>query len=175
MTMRTGTGRIGALLLAATTISACDLPPMISDTGYRGTWSRGNNRNVSIVAIAEVGGRWFFRWTKRSFDGKLTILCDWDSRCEERLNGTVVATYAIAARYDAAAGKLYTDTVEERVVPAKQTFRYTDVMEVKDGGRTLWNYTIDRDGQRFGEIGRPQRSFTKIANSVADPPRSERR
>jgi hypothetical protein len=173
--MRTRIRRVGALLLTVAALAACDLPPMVSDTGYRGTWSRGNDRNVSIVAIAEVGGRWFFRWTKRSFDGKLAILCDWGGRCEERLNGTLVATYAMTTRYDAAAGKLYTDTVEERVVPDKQAFRYTDVMEVKDGGRTLWNYTIDRDGQHYEGTSRPQRSFTKIANSVADPPRPERR
>ena len=163
------------LLLTLAMLSSCGLPPTISDTGYRGTWSRGNDRNVSIVAIAEVDGRWWFRWTKRSFDGKLTILCDWDGRCEERLNGALVATYAITTRYDAAAGSLSTDTVETRVLPDEQTFRYTDVMEVKDNGRTLWNYTVDRDGQHYDGTGRPMRSFTKIANSVADPPRGELR
>ena len=163
------------LMLAVLMLSSCGLPPMISDTGYRGTWSRGNTRNVSIVAIAEVGGRWFFRWTKRSFDGKLTILCDWDSRCEERLDGKLIATYTITTRYDAASNVLSTDTLEERIAPAKQTFRYSDVMEVGDQGRTLWNFTTDRDGQHYEGIGRPKRSFTKIANSVADPPRAERR
>ena len=47
---------VTAMFLAAA-CTACSLPPMISDTGYRGTWSRGNVRNVSIVAIAEVEGR----------------------------------------------------------------------------------------------------------------------
>jgi hypothetical protein len=163
------------LLLTLLILSSCGLPPMISDTGYRGTWSRGNDRNVSIVAIAEVDGRWFFRWTKRSFDGKFTILCDWEGRCEERLNGKVLATYAITTRYDAHSGVLSTEAVEEREIPDKQTFRYTDVMEVKNDGRTLWNYTTDRDGQHYDGTARPMRSFTKIANSVADPPRGELR
>ena len=66
----------GATVLLAA-CAACLLPPMISDTGYVGTWSRGNDRNISIVAITERNGRWFFRWTKRSYDGKLTVLCDW--------------------------------------------------------------------------------------------------
>jgi len=163
------------LLLTVALLSSCGLPPMISDTGYRGTWSRGNDRNVSIVAIAEVDGRWFFRWTKRTFDRKFTILCDWEGRCEERLNGKLIATYAMTTRYDAATETLSTETVEERMVPDRQTFRYTDVMEVNDNGRTLWNYTSDRDGQHYEGAARPKRSFAKIANSVADPPRGERR
>lgn len=169
--MRTRCGFVLALgLLAA---AGCHMPPTVSDTGYKGTWSRGNDRNVSIVAIAEVDGHLKFRWTKRSFDGKLVILCDWDGRCEERLNGTLVATYAIRTRLDEA-GKLYTDTVEERVIPDEQTFRYTDVMEVDDHGLTLWNYTVDRDGQHYEGMGRPKRSFSKVSNSVADPPRPGR-
>jgi len=158
------------LLLSFAVLSSCGLPPMISDTGYRGTWSRGNDRNVSIVAIAEVDGRWFFRWTKRSFDRKFTVLCDWEGRCEEKLNGNLLATYAITTRYDEQSGVLSTETLEERMLPDKQTFRYTDVMEVKDTGRTLWNYTIERDGQHYEGTARPQRSFSKVANSVADPP-----
>ncbi len=161
--------RVGAVLLAAVS-AACSLPPMISDTGFRGTWSRGNARNVSIVAITEVGGRWYFRWTKRSFDGKYVILCDWAGRCEERLNGALAATYTIATRFDTATGQLATETVEERLIPEKQTFRYADVMEVTDAGNTLWNYTIDRDGHHYSGAERPQRSFTKIANGIADPP-----
>ncbi len=163
------------LLLTLAMLSSCGLPPMISDIVYRGTWSRGNDRNVSIVAIAEIDGRWFFRWTKRSFDRKFSILCDWEGRCEERLNGNLLATYAITTRYDEPSGVLSTDTVEERVIPDKQTFRYTDVMEVKDNGRTLWNYTTERDGQHYEGLARPMRSFTKIADSVADPPRGELR
>ena len=161
--------RVGAVLLAAASV-ACSLPPMISDTGYRGTWSRGNVRNVSIVEITELGGRWWFRWTKRSFDGKYMILCDWDGRCEERLNGKLAATYRITTALDAASGRLGTETVEERLIPEKQTFRYADVMEVRGEGRTLWNYTIDRDGKHYEGAERPQRSFTKVANGIADPP-----
>jgi hypothetical protein len=163
------------LLLTLAVLTSCGLPPMISDTGYRGTWSRGNDRNVSIVAITELDGRWYFRWTKRSLDGKLKILCGWDGPCEERLNGKLVATYAISTRYDATTGKLFTDTVEERLIPEKQTLRYTDVMEVKDNGRTLWNYTTDLGDQHYDGLARPMRSFAKVSNSVADPPAREPR
>jgi hypothetical protein len=163
-----------ALIFAAASLAACGLPPMVSDTGYRGTWSRGNEHNTSFVAIAEVGGRWYFRWTKRSHDGKHSVLCGWDGRCTERLDGNQIALYTIVTRYDPASGTLATDTVEERTAPVQQTFRYTDVMSVTDGGLTLWNYTTDRDGQHYEGKARPRRSFSKVANSVADPPRPER-
>ena len=149
-------------------LAACGLPPMVSDTGYLGTWSRGNDRNVSIVAIAKAGDRWRFRWTKRSFDGKLSVLCDWDGRCEEHLLGELVATYEIATRFEE--GKLYTDTIEKRIVPEVTTLQYTDVMEVTDGGRTLWNYTSDRNVEHYEGMARPMRSFSKVADAVVDPP-----
>src|SRR5262249_21546538 len=103
--------------MACALFASCGVPPMISDTGYVGTWKRGNDRSVSIVAIAHREGQWLFRWTKRSFDGKYAILCDWHGRCEETLNGQLVATYAIATRFDEATGKLFTDTVEDRTIP----------------------------------------------------------
>jgi len=156
----------------AAMLAACGVPPMVSDTGYLGTWSRGNERSVSIVAITRVEDRWLFRWTKRSYDGKFSILCDWHGHCEEKLNGRLVATYAIATRYDDTTGMLSTDTVEDRQVPEKRTFRYTDVMEVKDAGQTLWNYTVERDGQHFKGSERPQRSFAKVADGIAEPPRA---
>jgi hypothetical protein len=172
--MRRGRRRIGAVVLAASVLASCDLPPMISDTGYRGTWRRGNDRNVSIVAITESSGRWYFRWTKWSSDGRLAVHCDWDGRCEELVDGKRVATYTITTRFDADSGKLWTDTVEEWLVPARPPRRYTEVMEIRNGGLTLLNVTTDRDGERFEGLTGPQRSFTKIANSVADPPRSLR-
>jgi hypothetical protein len=164
----------GAALAAAGSLAACGLPPMLSDTGYRGTWRRGSERQGSIVAITEAGGRWYFRWTLRDPDGRRTVLCDWEGRCEERHKDQTVATYTIASRLDPETGKLTTDTVEERIAPEKKTFRYTDVLELADNGRTLLNFTTDRDGSHFEGAARPRRVFTKISDSVADPPRTLR-
>ena len=55
--MKSGTRHVGVLFVALCALAACDLPPMISDTGYRGTWGRGNDRNVSIVAITDLKTR----------------------------------------------------------------------------------------------------------------------
>ena len=59
---------------------------------------------------------------------------------------------------------------ETRTVPVLTTLTYSDVMEVTDGGRTLWNYTAVRDGERYVGMARPMRSFSKVANAVVDPP-----
>jgi hypothetical protein len=169
--MRTGIRRTLGLALTVAALPACHLPPMISDTGCRGTWTRRNAYNQTIVAITEVEGRWYFRWDKRMFDGSQTVRCDWDGHCDERLNDMPAATYTITTSYDAASGTLTAATVEERVHPTKRTLRYTELMQVADAGRTLFSYTTERDGEAFVGGGRPQRSFTKVADSVADPPR----
>ena len=162
-------GRVRGLVAVVVAVAAaCGIPPLRSDTGFRGTWRRSNDRNSSIVSIVASDGAYRFRWTKRSFDGKLTVLCDWDGRCEERLNGALMATYRIRTWLEN--GKLYTETVENRQVPEARTFRYTDEMEVADGGMTLWNYTVERDGQRLQGNERPRRSFHKVADGVAEPP-----
>jgi hypothetical protein len=163
---------VAALALAST---ACGMGPLVTDTGYRGTWSRGNDRNVSILAITQAAGTWKVRWTKRSFDGKLVVACDWDGVCVERLNGKVVATYSMVSRFDASTGRLYTDTLESRIDPERLTFRYTDMLEIADGGRTLWNYTVERDGNAFQGDARPKRSFSKVSDSVAEPPHGTER
>ena len=166
---------IGALVLAVGLgAPSCGIEPILSDTGFTGTWSRGNDRNVSILAIVARDGGFRFRWIKRSFDGKYNVLCDWDGRCEERLNGELLATYTMQVRYVTETGALYTDTVEERQFPERQTFRYTDQLEVTDGGTTLWSYTTERDGRTYEATGRPKRSFAKVSNAVADPPPGSR-
>jgi hypothetical protein len=164
----------GALLVSGILPAACGLPPMVSDTGYKGTWRRGTGPQGSIVAITQVGDRWYFRWTMRDPAGRRSVLCDWEGRCEERYKDQPVATYTISSRLDPATGKLTTDTVEERVAPERKTFRYTDVLELADEGRTLVNFTTDRDGSHFEGAARPRRSFAKISNSIADPPRAQR-
>ena len=155
--MRSRRLQTGAVCCAVATLSACGLPPMVSDSGYRGTWRRGSERSMSTVAITEIDGRWYFRWKKRSLDGKQDVHCEWDGQCVERSNGREVARYTITTHYDASRGVLFTDTLEERLGANAKTFRYTDVMEIADHGLTLWNSTVDRDGQHFEGDARPRR------------------
>jgi hypothetical protein len=164
-----------ALVAALAATVACGLPPMVSNTGYRGTWGRRSAFGQSIVAIVEHNGRWRLRWSTTSLDGKDTVRCDWDGRCEERRAGRLLATYTITTRYDTVTNILAADTVEERLSPTKMTLRYSEVAELDDAGRTLRLRTTERGGQHFEGTARPQRLFTKLADSVAFPSGADRR
>ena len=41
---------------------------------------------------------------------------------------------------------------------------------VEPGGKILWSYTIQQNGQKFAGLGRPMRSFDKIADAIAGAP-----
>ena len=159
-----------ALALAALS-AACSVPPSITDTGYVGTWARGNDRVRSVVSIARgEGDRWYFRWTKMSDRGTLAIRCPWEGVCEERLNDETIATHAFRIWQDPDSGHLMVEGTEKRLKPDKVDIHFVDELVVVDGGKTLWSYTLERDGQRFEGAGRPQRSLTKVSDSVGVRP-----
>jgi hypothetical protein len=158
------------LALALALAAGCTLRPKVSDTGYTGTWSRGNDRNISLVAIAKSGDRYAFRWLKHAYEGMFDITCGWDGTCEEKLQGKTVATYRFRARPDPATGHLMVECDERRIEPEKQEFHYVDELVVEPGGKVLWSYTIQRDGQKYEASERPMRSFDKVADAVAGVP-----
>lgn len=153
----------------------CHLAPRISDTGYTGTWAQGNDRVVSIVAIARAGDGYLFRWRKRSYDGVLEIRCGWDGRCEERLKGATMATYEFKTRVDSKTGHLVVACKEHRLAPEKVEIEYTDELVVEPGGKVLTSYVIERGGTKYTGGERPMRSFEKIADGVAGPGPGETR
>lgn len=170
------------LAVALPILAASCLPetrPLVSDTGYEGTWSRGNMRGNSIVAIVRVGDAYRFRWSKRTYapggEAKLVVVCDWEGRCTETLNGKVLATYRFRTWLDETTGRLHVEGVEDRVEPERFTNRFVDELVVEDEGRTLWRYTKERMGQSFEGVGRPMASFSKLSDGIADPPRELRR
>lgn len=162
--------------LATLAAASCmpPLPPMRSDTGYEGTWSRGNERGHSIVAVKRNGDRHLFRWTKVTYgeggERKLDVRCDWEGNCRETLNGELQATYTFRTWLDDATGRLMVEGVEERVAPERFTNRFVDELVVEDEGMTLRRYTLERMGQTFTGEGRPMATFEKVADAIADPP-----
>jgi len=168
----------GAVVVSMAALAGClpDLPPMVSDTGYEGTWSRGNERGHSILAIRKVGDRHLFRWSKVAYgpggEKMLEVRCDWEGRCVETLQGRELATYAFRTWVDEGTGRLMVEGVEERIRPERFTNRFVDELVVEDEGRTLRRFTLERMGQTFPGDGRPMASFEKVSNGIADPPRS---
>lgn len=73
-----------ATVLAAAAL-ACGCGPRVSDTGWVGTWGRGEDgRTLSTISIWEdEGGALRFAVARTSADGSARLACDRDGRCLE--------------------------------------------------------------------------------------------
>lgn len=164
--------RVSVCLLAA----GCAGDLVVSDTGYVGTWSRGSAHVKSIVTIARVGEEYRFRWRKVSREPrglrrvKLEVRCDWDGKCVETLEGKKIAEHQFRTWTDPKSGHLMVEWLERRLEPELRESLAVDELVVEPGGRGLWSYTIERNGETFEGEARPKRFFTKVADAIADPP-----
>lgn len=166
-------GRVHAAWLAGAMLLGwgCSGDPAVHDTGYQGTWSRGNDRVVSIVAIQAEGDVYRFRLTKRSSDGNFKTDCDWDGNCVETNQGKKVAEIRYRWWTDAASGHLFTAYEESRFDQenAPSSASQTDELIVRHGGLELLALTRERNGQKY-DAPTPSRVLRKVADSVAFPP-----
>jgi hypothetical protein len=152
-------------------VAGCIGPPLVTNSGYTGTWSRGRDRSPSILAIVKVGDVYRVRWSKRTEDGRLQIKCNWDGACEEFFEGAKVADYQFGSWLDAESGHLFVEVVEKRTVPTVFEQRYTDELVLDPGGKILHSHTVERNGERFPLGEGSSRSFDKVSDGVIDPPR----
>lgn len=162
--------RIGLLACGLAALSACSGDPAVSDTGYTGTWVREANHTVSLIALTKQDETYLFRWSKLGEDDDFRVRCDWDGRCEEWRNGKKNAEYHFTTSKDEGTGRVLVECDERRLIPKEHRQHFIDELVVEPGGKILWSYTIERDGERFEAGKGPQRSFTKVADSIADPP-----
>lgn len=161
----------GGMLLAMVATAGCGFEPLVSDTGYVGTWVRGRDEARSVIAIAQVGGEYRFRWNKRVEGGRIRIHCDWDGACEEWFDGKKVADYRFRVWMNPESGRLSLEGIEKRTVPTEFEQHYVDEMVVTNEGRGLSSYTVERNGETFAFGKGPTRSFDKLSDGIADPPR----
>ena len=103
-TTRTGPWRGAAALLIALAAAGCAGKPRLSDTGYEGTWGRGNERIRSTIAIARDGERWLVRIGVRSSDGSYAVRCGWDGLCEEIQDGERIYDHRFVTSVDPESG-----------------------------------------------------------------------
>ena len=170
--MRVLAGAAGMAGIVA--MAGCASDPAVHDTGYRGTWARGNDRVTSTIALYadEESGPWRVRWTKVSDDRKFRVTCDWDGNCKETLLGRTVATMAFRIWRDEANGHLRVRVQERRLEPEVEELVYEDELVLENGNLSIRAYTRERGGERIEGDGAPSRAFEKVADSVAFPPRS---
>jgi hypothetical protein len=160
--------------LLALLLVACCGKPKVSDTGYAGTWVRGNERIRSSLAIVPDGTSWRTRIGVKSADGTYTLASDWDGAGQELLNGAKVHDLVFRTSMDPATGHLRIECTGTGIEPSHTPLRYVDELVVEAGGLTLSAYTVERDGTRFEGASRPRREFQKASDEVEDPPSAAR-
>lgn len=156
------------LSLVIALLGACSRTPEVSDTGYVGTWSRGNDRITSVISIRQDGGRYRFRWERHAADGKSRVTCDWDGRCEEFVNDAKTSEYRFTTWTDPDGGQLVVRCDGVVLAPSERETFYVDMLELSEDGLTLIARTIERDGQTFEGEYRPKHEFRKIDDRVMD-------
>ena len=149
---------------------ACSSAPKISDTGYVGTWGRGNDRARSTIAIVKDGDGYRFRWQGLGDSGGWRVTCGWDGSCKEFARGELIATYIIQTSVDPGTGRLRVTTT--RTGTSKSPGDNVDVDEivVESGGKVLRSYVVQRNEQRYEAGKGSTRLFDKISDRVDDPP-----
>ena len=168
--------RILAVLALAVCVAACkEKPPRVSDTGYRGTWSRSFPTGRSTIAIwTDAENRSAFRWNLLSKNGDWVVRCSWEGECEEFRGPAKVASYRFRSWIDPDSKKLMVEGHHEILDgPSKgDKSVWTDELEVVDGGLKLHAWTIERDGARFERGQGAFHEFEKVSDSVPDPPQN---
>jgi len=170
MTRRACPVGCAAILLA---LASCAWQPEVSNTGYVGTWVRGNPHTRSALAIVKDGDAYRVRWSVRTDDGKWTVTCDWDGRCEEFREGQKVATFAFRPYMEN--GLLMLRTTRTPVVAGdRQEYSDVDQLVVDPSGKRLWSYTIERNGTKFKPREGPYRWLEKVSDEVEGRPTTAR-
>lgn len=156
-----------AILVAAFVAASCGLPPMISDTGYVGTWRGGNDRVVSLVAIARAADGYRVRVDLRTDDASWVTACAWDGTCEHRVKGVPTYRYRVRSWVEPETHRLRVEFDGHGVADPGTTDHYVDEFVVQPGGMRLECSTILRNGTTYPDNARPKRTFAKVANGVA--------
>jgi hypothetical protein len=158
----------GALALGIAAALAAACAPEITDTGYVGTWTRGNERVRSTLLIdrggADAGYR--VRLELSSADGEREVRCEWDGRCVESAGGKEVARFVLRPSLDAASGRLRVEGTGEYLGELARPIQFLDEMVVKDHGRRLVSSTLVQEGREFEPNKRPRRFFEKVSDAV---------
>ena len=167
----TGKHGVVVLMLLALGCGGEGLSSAVSDTGYEGTWQRGNEQVKSRLSIVKMDGRYMFRHSKLSPDGKVRIDCSWEGQCEEFSDGESIAHYQFDASFNEQSGRLRvecTGRIEGGQNP--QDLHYVDELVVVKKGLRLRAFRL-LDNDKTYEFGAgPRVELSKLSDEVLDPP-----
>jgi hypothetical protein len=157
------------LLLLMLATLACDAHGPLSNTGYTGTWERGNDRARSILAIVEWNGQYLVRKSVHFADGRHTLRCEWNGHCEEFVDGEKTSEYTFRSWVDPKSKRLWIECRGTISKPAPLELHYVDELLLKDEGLRIRARTVEQQGRKLTK-GLPKRDYRKVSNSVSDPP-----
>lgn len=160
-----------ALAALVTVLAAC--ADGVTNTGYTGTWERGNGTvtsTFSIVEDDEAGYR--LRWRKVSTDGRLHVDCDWDGHCEEFFDGELMLVHELRAWVDPEKDRL---RLEHRVFQGGDEIakdrRVDELRIVGKDGLGLMLVQFERGQEQLPPGDRPKiKGFRKTSDRVDDGP-----
>jgi hypothetical protein len=163
--------RILTLVGCGLFLIACrGLPDRVTNTGYEGTWQRGNERVRSRLAIVKHNGEYLVRPDKTSADGTVKMKCDWDGKCEEFVEGEKTSDLTFRAWIAEERGYLRIECKGQVYAPSQLDIHYIHELKVRKQGTNLRSWTIlDQNGEYAFREG-AQRNLTKICDYVRDPP-----
>ncbi len=164
------TKRCAALGLGLVLVFGCTTRPKVTDTGYTGTWAKGNEFSRSTISILRKGDRVWFRWGVSSQNDKWSVKCTWDGRCEETDNGKKLSEYTFKTWVDKKTDRVMVEASRLLFKPEKRTIHWIDELRVAPGGKTLYSFTIERDEDKWVAGTGPQYTFEKVADSIGTPP-----
>src|SRR4029079_8132353 len=145
-----------------------------TDTGYVGTWARGEGYARRTVSIVRSGDRYLFRPHVHAADGTWDLECGWDGRCIETVDHEKTSEYTFRTWIDPVSSHLMVECTGTATKPQRLDIHYVDELVVEPGGKTIRVFTHERAGQTFEGNARPQYVFTRVADTVADPPAAAR-
>jgi hypothetical protein len=160
--------RAAACAVLGAMAAACGARP--TDTGYNGTFARGNDRSRSMVhLIHNERGAWAkLNW--RTDNESWIVDCDWDGRCTLRVNGEESGSYQYRVWEDPATRHLMLECHVKYTRPEVKEFHFVDELVLREGGLKLLAYTVEKEGQKLAEGERPVYFFDKLSDEVPEPP-----
>jgi hypothetical protein len=131
---------------------------------------RATDRTRSLVAIAENGGRFRVMIRLVSDDRRRSMICDWEGRGSELVNGVVIYDLRYRAWVDPSSNHLRVECHGKARKPERKDMHYIEEYVLAPGGLSLSVFTLERDDHVYDAGNRPRREFTKVADNVAPPP-----
>jgi len=128
---------------------------------FEGTWARVGLLDSSI-SLREAEDGFHFRWKLN--DGDKLISCTRDDFCEEFRDGDRVYEYHFRLDGPPGSSEIIVRCDGRPVVSEMEPVSWVDRIVLHDGGRELWSYLVEMNGEKMEPPVGPIR-FVRVAET----------